>query len=135
MSIKYPYSTSFRNVGAYQVSGLPWCLGGTDCSSGTAEIKFPYVTRWVTIINNDPDRVLKVGFSSTGVAGTNYFTIGKAGTGADGSASLRGTSQSIRLEVKCTSIFLNGSDDCDVVAGLTNVPRDQMPSLSGVDGI
>ena len=135
MSIKQPYSTSFRNVGAYQVSGIPWCLGGINAGSGTQEVKFPYVTRWVTIINNDPDAVLKVGFSSTGVAGTNYFTIGKAGTGADGAASLRGTSQSIRLEVKCTSIFLNGSDDCDVVAGLTNVPRDQMPSLSGVDGI
>jgi hypothetical protein len=136
MSIKQPYTTSIRHVGAYQVSGRPWCRGGIDASSSTQTIQFPFVTRWITIINNDPDSVLKVGFSSNGVggSGTNYFTIGKAGTGADASASLRGTSQSVRLEVKCAAIYLNGSDDVDIVAGLTNIPRDQMPSLSG-DGI
>ena len=129
MSFKQPYTTSIRNVGSYQSSGRPWCQGGINATS-VQQIDFPFVTRWVCIINNHATQDLKVGFSEDGVGGTNYFTVPAAGT-----TTTPGPASSIRLELKCASIYLLGSSEVDVVAGLTNIPRDQMPSLAGESGI
>ena len=126
MSIKQPYSTSLRHVGAYQVSGRPWCQGNINAAAGTTyEVTFPYVTRWIKIINNGNSDV-KVGFSASGVGGTNYFTV----KGTSGNEQ----NQTELLELKTTSLFLTGSNSVDIVAGLTNIPREQMYTLSG-DGI
>jgi hypothetical protein len=101
-----------NNVGSYQVSGRPFAKGGIDASSAT-KVEFPTVTRWITIINNNASSVCKVGFSELGIAGDNYFTVQPKAAGAQ--------SVSARLEVKVSEIWLHGSDDVDVVAGLTNI--------------
>jgi len=96
------------NVGSYQVSGKPFVSGGIDATAtiDTFEVAFPKVTRWV-IIKNNTDELLKVGFSAAGVAsGSNYFTVHSG-------------SVSPRLELKLTAVFLTGSSDVDVIAGLT----------------
>jgi len=108
----FQYKAGLMNVGSYQVSGKPFVSGGIDATAtDTAiEVPFPKVTRWVMVKNNDT-LPLKVGFSAFGLAGTNYFTVHSG-------------SVSPRLELKLTSIFLTGSDNIDVIAGLTFIERE-----------
>jgi hypothetical protein len=70
------HEAGLNHAGAYQVSGRPFAKGGIDASSAV-KVEFPYVTRWITIINNDTSNACKVGFSEAGVGGSNYFTVGK----------------------------------------------------------
>ena len=37
---------------AYQVSGRPFASGGIDALPDQAVVNFPYVTRWVQVINS-----------------------------------------------------------------------------------
>ena len=106
----FNYKAGLMNVGSYQVSGRPFVSGGIDADSAAPapiEVSFPKVTRWVVISNNG-DKHAKVGFSVLGLAGTNYFTV-------------QSGSVSPRLELKLTSVFLTGSTDVDVIAGLTYI--------------
>ena len=108
---------------AYQVSGIPFASGAIDASSATVEISFPFVTRWVEVINRGTT-TLKVGFSANGLLalpggagpnppesdykGNSYFEV--LGSGSSG-----------RLEVKISKLYLNGGQGAktSVVAGLT----------------
>ncbi len=124
MSIKQPYSTSLRSVGAYQVSGRPWVSGSIQADSAQTVIHFPNVTRWIAI-SNTGTAAAKLSFSLAAKDDNNYFEI-------------PGGTTTPRLEVKCVSIYLDGGDNSEclsVMAGLTNIPRDQMYTLAGLEGI
>ena len=123
--ISWKTDVGVNHVGAYQVSGRPFATGSVDCST-TTEITFPTIARWVVVINN-ANSAAKVGFSSIGVdSGTNYFDLGKR-TAADNPAV------SPRLELKVSSIFVSGSNDISVVAGLTNITTDKLSTSSGTN--
>jgi len=121
-----------HNVGSYQVSGRPWASGSIDGKHGLRlgghEIIFPYVTRWFEVINKDTSNNCKVAFSVSGMTGacSNYFTVQKADV-ADG----HGLGSSGILELKVSSIWVSGSTDVDIVAGLTGVPAQRTTTLSG----
>ena len=115
------YSVGLNNVGSYQVSGMPYATGSLSATSATA-VYFPYVTQWVTIVNHSSSH-LKVGFSQAGVDGNNYFRCGPE-TGAEGT-------QSININVKVTELWFSGSNEFDIVAGLTNIPVARINNLSG----
>jgi hypothetical protein len=118
------YSAGVSHVGSYQVSGTPYATGSIDClTGGPKEIKFPFVTRWVVITNNDASNNLRVGFSANGVVGDNYFELGKADA-ADK------TKVSPRLELKVTELHMSGATDVSIVAGLTNLPVQRVDNLS-----
>lgn len=123
MSFKQPHTVGLRNVGSYQVSGRPWTQGNIDASSTTTTIEFPFVTQWIVVTNTHASTAVKVSFHEDGVGDNCYFEV-PAGT------------TSPRLEVKCVKVLLNGGGGANVsvIAGLTNIPRDQMYDLSG-DGI
>jgi hypothetical protein len=110
------YTAGLNNVGSYQVSGIPYATGSLDAENGM-EIIFPYVTQWITFINHDtgaPNH-LYVGFSDLGVAETsNYFRIGPQ--------TANENTQNLTINVKVSRVFISGSSNCDVVAGLTNLP-------------
>ena len=96
MSIpNWNHEAGLNNVGSYQVSGRPFASGSID-ATGATKVEFPYVTRWITIVNNDTSNACKVGFSSAGVSGTNYFTVHEK--------AAAGQSCSVRLEVKVGEI-------------------------------
>jgi hypothetical protein len=123
--ISWKTDVGVNHVGAYQVSGRPFATGSVDCST-TTEITFPTIARWVVVINN-ANSAAKVGFSSIGVdSGTNYFDLGKR-TAADNPAV------SPRLELKVSSIFVSGSNDISVVAGLTNITTEKLSTSSGTN--
>jgi len=117
---------------AYQVSGRPYANADIDPKFAT-EVSFPYVTRWVKIINKTAFP-MRVGFSENGVSGSvgsdvdgptkAYFTI-------DASGSTRGYGVSDRLEMKVSELWLwdGAGADCsagvDIVAGLTTIPSNR----------
>ena len=117
-----------HHVGAYQVSGKPFASGSIDCKDEGApvEVSFPYLTRWFQVINKGSDDV-KVGFSSLGItANNNFFTVAKAYNDANGAVGDSG-----RLELKVAAIFISGSDNVDVVAGLTNIDTVRVSGSTG----
>ena len=122
MSSNFIYSAGLNNVGSFQVSGAPFATGSVNCTEAT-KISFPYVTRWIIITNNATTNA-HVGFSELGVDGSNYFKIGKAG-GPDL------TAVSPRIELKLSEIWISGSNDISIVAGLTNLPVQRVNNLSG----
>ena len=114
----YKSEVGINHVPAYQVSGVPFASGNLDATSGL-QILFPYVTRWVEVVNTS-NAVLKVGFSQNGVGGSNYFEVPI-------SSSLG------PLEVKVSEIYLNGgaSGKTSVVAGLTGILPQRLNTTSG----
>jgi len=78
MSQNYPYGVGISNVGSYQVSGIPYATSSlaAPASSGTPTgVVFPDVTQRIFVSNVNTASPLRVGFSSNGVKGTNYFII------------------------------------------------------------
>ena len=116
-----------NHVGAYQVSGIPFASASIDATvTNGHEISFPFLTRWVQVVNRGTADC-RVGFSQNGVvAGSNYFTVAKADNDANGS-----TGNSVRLELKVASIHLSGSNAIDVVAGLTNIDGVRVSGSTG----
>ena len=107
---------------AYQVSGRPFASGGIDAvDQAPVVVNFPYVTRWIEVINNGSGSA-KVGFGPHAFtdANNNFFVIPSGSTSG-------------RLEVKVSRIYLSGSDHptsadaenrnmgLSVVAGLTSI--------------
>jgi hypothetical protein len=128
MAISWNAEVGINNVPSFQVSGRPYATGSVN-STVTSKITFPYVTRWVIIVNNDASNVCKVGFSAAGLRATatksNYFVVGKA----DAAGQPR---QSQRLELKVSELHLATSTNFDIIAGLTTIPanRTQMGTSS-----
>ena len=112
----FGYKAGLQNVGSYQVSGRPFATGSIDALKPTnspAVVRFPKVTRWV-VIGNDGGTDLRVGFSQNGVSGSsaaqafpNYFLLVPNGTVTQ------------PLELKLTELWLSGSNNVSVMAGLT----------------
>lgn len=115
-----------NHVPAYQASGRPFATGSLNCEIGGGHaVYFPYVTRWVQIINNDTANVVKVGFSRRGLdSEKNYFTVGEA-------AAANQPSVSERLELKVSELHITGSTNIDIVAGLTTIPSERTTTESG----
>ena len=106
---QYNYKAGLRNVGSYQASGLPYVSGGID-ARGTdgITIKFPAVTRWITVSNIPTGEEVRVAFSANGVVNTEYF-------------ELPGATVSPRLEMRVTAVHLSGSSNVSLMAGLTSI--------------
>ena len=120
-----------NNVGSYQVSGKPFATGSINAKlasrPGGYEVVFPYVTRWFKVINNDQSNPCRVAFSVSGMTGSfNYFNVGPANAAA-------GTVSSGDLELKVSSIWVSGSTDVDVVAGLTWIPSERTATNEGTN--
>jgi hypothetical protein len=121
----YDYTPGLGNVGAYQVSGKPYLSGSINGKGpgGPFEVAFPSVTSEITIGNGDQDDDdMTWSITANGMAGTNNFT-----QMAGGVATYR---------IKCTSIFVTGSNNINVCAALTGIPRSSVPdNFSGSAGI
>ena len=86
------------------------------------------MARWFKIINYDTGNTCKVAFSVSGMTGSNnYFTVPMADTDANGAGD------SGVLELKVSSIWLSGSTNVDVVAGLTWIPAMRTATADGTN--
>ena len=128
-----------NHVGAYQVSGRPFASGSIDCLDGDLpggrEITFPYVTRWFKVINKDVTNDCKVAFSQTGMTGSNnYFTVPSlSGSVSTAYGNTANAADSGVLELKVSSIWISGSTNVDVVAGLTTISSGRTTTSAGVN--
>ena len=126
----YTYKPGLGQSAAYQVSGKPFVSGSIDAQTpkpvgptgiGPAVVNFPNVTSWVMVINHAATDC-RVGFSQNGVNGVgvtgggsknNYFVL---------DAAVNNVSTKIGpLDLKVTQLWLSGSTDVDVIAGLTYI--------------
>jgi len=124
------YRAGLGNAASYQVSGKPFASGSIDASAATVEVNFPEVTRWIVIQNHDTTNDLYCAFSEAGLPpGNNHFMVADAGASA-------AYWTSPRLEVKVTKMYFFGSDDFDVIAGLTGIEANSiLDNWSGSAGV
>lgn len=119
----FKYTAGLNNVGSFQVSGIPFASGSINARAGSAvKIEFPYVTRWVHIINHDVNE-LTCSFSEAGLGGDNHFKLHRAHGSNEGYYSPR-------FELKVTEMWFTGSADFDVIAGLTGLPVERVTNAS-----
>jgi len=144
MANSWKMNVGVNHAPAYQVSGRPYASGGIDAltpaANGTVlaagegvaqKVAFPYVTRWVVVTNDHVgaghqtgnNLVAKVAFSQEGILGTEdnyYFNVASGSTSG-------------RLELKVSEIWLSGSNNMSVVAGLTTILPRSVASGSAAD--
>ena len=122
-------------VGQYQTSGIPYATASVGVFSildgeGAVQIPFPYVTKFVTVVNehSGSSAKLRVGFSAAGISGTvddNYFIL-------DNGESYTG-------EFRVSSIFIAGDSSpttASVIAGMTGIPAGKLSTnWSGTSGV
>jgi hypothetical protein len=107
-------------VGQYQLSGIPFASASIVVSnSSITEVEFPTVTKFVTVVNehSGSSAKLRVGFSSAGIVGSNYFNL-------DNGESYTG-------EFRVSSIFIAGDtapSTASVIAGLTMIETNNLPN-------
>jgi len=121
-----------NHVPEYQASGFPYAQT-VDVTPTTADdvwsVSFPSITRWVILHGHRagnaeilPDKVL-IAFNQYGFDNNAYIDL----------KSIDGQ----RLELKCSRVFFKFlSDDTDhieILAGLTNISRDQMSELETIN--
>jgi len=114
------------SVGSYQVAGAPFMTGSTITGGAEVEIKFPAVTRSITIINKDAaNDDIRVHFQSKDtartIAGVHYVTL------ADQNSSLT-------MNIKCKSVFLSAPGSAatfELFAELTGIQPQSMFPLTG----
>ena len=126
-------------VGQYQLSGIPYATASVLIQNvldgeGTTQISFPYVTKFVTVVNehSGSSAKLRVGFSALGVTGSatndtgnNYFIL-------DNGESYNG-------EFRVSSLYLAGNSTnttASVIAGMTGIPAQKLrTNWSGTSGV
>ena len=140
-----------RSVGSYQVAGHPFITGSTNLDTGKQHlIKFPYVSRSFTVINNNTNsgEDVRVHFQS----GSSVTAITKAGDfDESGGTSIAETDDviagqhyitvpagysSVTVDVKCKQFYISqasGVNDLNyqVLADLTNISTTRMYHLTG----
>jgi len=112
----YP-SPGIGQVGQYQMSGIPFASASIGIESGDSfVVSFPYVTKFVTIINSHvgSPEPLRFGFSQNGVdavENTNYVVLGNG--------------ESYTGELRVSKVFLRPdlatATTASVIAGMTGI--------------
>lgn len=107
------YNPGIHNVSSYQVSGIPQVYGKRSITTKT-QFTFKRITRQITIKNEMPvtatSAPLRIGFSSLGIDGDNYFLLNNGET-------FTGEWKASSIWLKPHSTNTSGS----IVAGLTPI--------------
>jgi|TARA_R110000744_G_scaffold24265_3_gene61017 hypothetical protein len=145
MPITWPTDVGINHTPAYQVSGRPFATASVIYDATVTTVEFPYVTRWVQVINKGESTV-RVGFSEAGVTGAGK----NANPGSEGlsdayyivldASGSSGFFHSDRYEMKISTLYFkrdagtNGT--VDVIAGLTTIPRQRAAlNFTGSTGV
>jgi len=135
------YAPGLGSVGNYQVSGTPWLTGSTMAVSGgtdglnssTQHIKFPYVTKEVTVVNLGQTEIEIHLANDLGAHGTSTgahkFTIPPSGV-LHGGPLARQT-----FDMKTKELFVTNKENAggayQIYASLTRIDRKHMFELTG----
>jgi hypothetical protein len=128
-SMKWP-KPHHGSVAEYATSAWPCIKSGTTTVSKIAPVTvtFEYVTRWIQITNTG-GAALALSFANPGtlVIPVTYYTVPIGAV-------------SPRLELKCVKLYINTlsattAASYSIVAGLTSIPADGFPDISGLTGV
>jgi len=119
-----------RNVGSYQVSGMPYITGSSLVSGQEVQISFPYVTKEITVIASGSSiGPLRVHFNSISAS----YNV--TGSGGNHFISLDSHEDAVTFNVKCKEIWLStpqgDASGFRLYASLTNIPTSSMFALTG----
>tara|TARA_R110000824_G_scaffold117863_6_gene269920 strand:- start:3160 stop:3642 length:483 start_codon:yes stop_codon:yes gene_type:complete len=144
MAHSFKYTAGLHNASSFATAGTPW-LSGSTCTNGKQQImRFPNVTKSVTVINTSEDGTgyLRIHFQSGSTS--NCATNGTDNAIAATDGVIRGkhfvvlsaSSNAVTFDVKCKEIYVSawgGGNRVDytVVADLTGIPSHHMYELTG----
>lgn len=130
------YSVGLNHVGAYQVAGRPWISGSLLPINPDESLMFEFqnVTKRVLVRTND-SAIVRIHFAPY----TASFGYDNGASVNDNYILLSGPGE-VDLDVKCKEIFISspdatGAESVEIYAELTNIPRERMFSLDGVEGV
>jgi len=103
----------FNFTPAYQISGLPYVTSST-ATGAPSKIEFPYVTKFITI--RADGAAIQIGFTANGTLNSNHFTVGN--------------NEVLTMEVRVKEMYVSGTSDFHVIAGLTGIPTASIPTLT-----
>lgn len=124
----------YKSVGEYQLSGIPYVTSSILGDQETRTIEFPRVTKNIIVRNANTGSsatLLAVGFTENGIqanpaAQTNYIQLDSG--------------ESLSVELRIKDLFLSNSVsdsnliEFEVLAGLTDITREKMITLTGSNG-
>tara|TARA_Y100001938_G_scaffold145552_1_gene222461 strand:+ start:579 stop:1037 length:459 start_codon:yes stop_codon:yes gene_type:complete len=135
-------SPGLGKTGQYQMSGIPFTSASivvpnveSPFVAPAAEIKFPYVTKFITIVNehSGSSAKLRVGFSALGITGS----AGGNDTGEN--YLILDNGESYTGEFRVSSVFLVGHESpttASVIAGMTGINASSLlTNWSGTSGV
>lgn len=112
---------------AYQISATPYVTSSNVTLGNTKEIKFNFVTRFLTVKNTSTSTsTIAVAFTQNGLkpANSNFFILSG--------------SETYTAELRTDRIFISGSvgatNNFTVIAGLTGIPVKNFGILTGSNG-
>ena len=125
------YSVGIRNVGSYQVSGMPWITGSVSLSASWEDkVEFPSITKAFTVINRTigANSQIRVHFNPTGAIPdviNNYHYV-----------ELDNDESSIKFNCKEKHVYISSPASGNVksytvIAELTNIPTSSNYVLTG----
>jgi hypothetical protein len=126
MSINWPQNGEY-NISSYQMSALPYVTSSVIGSGEIHRYEFPYVTRFIDVVNRGGSASDKIalGFTENGMTKTNNFVILDQGA-------------SVNEEIRTTTLFISCSKgtsvDYQIFCGLTNIPSKNFLILSSSNG-
>lgn len=116
---QYP-SSGPNNTAEYMASGLPFVTASVQ-SSTPFKISFPYVTSEL-YINASGSSEVRVGFTSAGIQGSNYFVV-------------KGNDNPTPLRIRCKELYImahaGANTGYSVMAAMTTINAVSFPVLSG----
>lgn len=126
MAINWPSQGEYQ-ISAYQMSAMPYVTSSVISLGEVHSYDFPYVTRFIDIVNRGAGASDKIaiGFTYNGVVNTgNYVTIDRLA--------------SVNEEIRTTTLFISCSSgtnvDYQLFCGLTNIPAKNFLQLTGSNG-
>lgn len=117
MSI-YNASAGYGFAPNYQISGLPYVTGIAP-SSTRYKIELPYVAQWICFRFTQAGSVAFFSFDSSGSPTNNIMKI------ESNSSNMFFGPYYLRIK----DLYIENSNGVHVIAGLTSIPRNSVPSL------
>jgi hypothetical protein len=128
MGLNNIQSPGFNAATEFQASALPWCVTDNVSGSVIKRYDFPNVTKYVGIINNSSNgNDLKVAFTENGFRTGNFVLFP-----VTPSADL--VYMDLRVKTIYTMASGSGTSVYSILAGLTMIPSNNMPVLTGSVG-
>jgi hypothetical protein len=125
MSLNWPQNGEYF-APAYQISALPYLSSSVISAGSIHRYEFPYVTRFINVVNRGSNVVDKISlaFTENGFTTGNYITLDQG--------------VSINQELRATVLYVSASSgtsiDYQLLCGLTSIPSKNFLPITGSNG-